>query len=100
MSSALIENIKGEPWSVDRILWTHGYSTGEVCRVKRVDCGDNCVSQRRIWEWWRYSQKTITAVGGDAGLTDRQMKVVRLRDKLISVSGITDESAVMKIYLK
>jgi hypothetical protein len=59
------------------------------------------VSQRSVWEWWGYSQKGSMAVVGDAGLTDLQMKdVVRLEDRSFSVSGISDQPTLMKMYLK
>jgi len=33
------------------ILWSEGVKPSEFCRRMKVQCGDGCLSQGRVYEW-------------------------------------------------
>jgi len=51
MTAPLSTSTVEEQRSVIRFLWSEGVKTSEIYRGMKVQCGDSCLSQGRVYEW-------------------------------------------------
>jgi len=50
MAAPLLQFTKGQQRSVIRLLWSEGVKTGEIYRMTTIQCGNNCMNQRKIYD--------------------------------------------------
>jgi hypothetical protein len=85
---------------VIRFLWSEGTKTSETYGRMTVQYGNNCRSQRKVNEWVERFKGRRMNDSNDKCCGWHRLYVLRFRNRLISMSGTTEESALIKLHLE